>query len=84
MKSVSLFTLPLTEELVSGLEKLYPPKCPELNQSERDIFFYAGQQRLVQNLRVALEHQKNQQRADNDSNDDGRLKAFNRLAGYQE
>ena len=83
MKSVSLFTLPLTEELVSGLEKLYPPKCPGLAQSERDIFFYAGQQFLVQRLRVALDYQKHQQRTRDDSND-GRIKAFTRIAGYKE
>ena len=79
----SLFELPLTEELVEGLEKLYPPKCPELTQSERDIFFYAGQQFLVMSLRNVFEHQKAQARGSVDDNKRS-LKALNRLAGCTE
>lgn len=79
----SLFDLPLTEELVAGLEKLYPPKCPELKQSERDIFFYAGQQFLVMSLRNALEYQKNSARVSEDDKKRS-INAFNRLAGYKE
>ena len=79
----SLFDLPLTEELVAGLEKLYPPKCPTLNQDERDIFFYAGQQNLVMSLRNALEYQKNRARKSEDDNKRS-INALNRLAGYKE
>lgn len=79
----SLFDLPLTEELVEGLEKLYPPKCPELTQSERDIFFYAGQQSLVASLRHVLEHQKAQARGAVDDNKRS-IQTLNRLAGYTE
>ena len=76
--SLSLFDLPLTEELVAGLEQLFPPRCPGLLESERGIFFYTGQQRLVWSLRQALEHQKKQ--AGNTIHDQS-VRTINRLAG---
>ena len=43
----------VSKELIDLLEKLIPEKCPSLNDSERDIFFYAGQRHLVVLLRSA-------------------------------
>ena len=52
-KGKTLLDAPLTEELITLLNELYPEKCPSLAQPERDIFFYAGQRALVNLLTQA-------------------------------
>lgn len=50
--------LPLTEELVSGLDRLVPHRCPTSSQSERDIWMYAGKRALVDALLAAHKRQQ--------------------------
>lgn len=50
---------PVSKELVEFLDELIPERCPNLVESERDIFFYAGQRFLVKALRTAYDIQKN-------------------------
>lgn len=54
----TLDDLPLTEELVEGLDKLVPHRCPTASQSEREIWMYAGKRALVDALMVACKRQK--------------------------
>ena len=54
----TLYDLPLTEELVDGLGKLVPHRCPTASQSEREIWMYAGKRALVDALMVACKRQK--------------------------
>lgn len=54
----TLDDLPLTEELVDGLDKLVPHRCPAVSQSEREIWMYAGKRALVDALMVACKRQK--------------------------
>lgn len=54
----TLDDLPLTEELVEGLDKLVPHRCPAVSQSEREIWMYAGKRALVDALLVAYKRQK--------------------------
>lgn len=65
MKEVrSLLDVPMSEEMIEGLEKLFPPKCPKLDQKERDIFFYAGQVQLIEMCRSILSMQKKENKDD--------------------
>lgn len=54
----SLDDLPLSEELVSGLERLVPERCPAIDMSDRVIWLYSGKRALVKALRAAWERQK--------------------------
>lgn len=54
----TLDDLPLTEELVDGLDKLVPHRCPTASQGEREIWMYAGKRALVDALMVACKRQK--------------------------
>lgn len=57
-KVQTLDDLPLTEELVDGLDKLVPHRCPTASQSEREIWMYAGKRALVDALMVACKRRK--------------------------
>jgi hypothetical protein len=59
IKQEGILAAPVTKELVEYLEALVPERCPTLNESERDIFFYAGQRYLVSCLKTAYEIQRN-------------------------
>lgn len=54
----NLDALPLSEELVAGLERLVPERCPSLDMTDRAIWFYAGKRALATALRAAWERQK--------------------------
>jgi len=77
MKKIkSVFDAPLSQELIDILNELIPERCPDLNETERNIFFYAGQRYLVTMLNEAWNWQKR-----NISNEElGRRKA-DQLAG---
>lgn len=69
MKEVkNLIDVPMSEDMIVGLEKLFPLRCPSLSQSERDIFFYAGQVKLIEMCRQVL----NMQQKENVSDSSGR------------
>ena len=43
--------LPLTiPEFIEWLDNLYPERCPDINDSEREIWMKAGERRLVRSL----------------------------------
>ena len=49
---------PLDEALIKKLEDTIPEKCPDLIDSDREIWLYAGQRQVVRMLRaVYLEQQ---------------------------
>lgn len=50
----SLDDLPLTPDLVEGLDKLVPHRCPLPDQSEREIWMHAGKRQLVDALKTAM------------------------------
>ena len=49
---------PIDEALIKRLEEVIPEQCPDINDSERAIWMYAGQRQVVRMLRaVYLEQQ---------------------------
>jgi len=51
-------TLPLiTDDLIQGLDSLYPQRHPDLSLSDREIWYRAGQRSVVDYL---IEQQKRQ------------------------
>ena len=48
---------PITEELIKDLEDRFPAKCPDITDSDRQIWFYAGQRSIVEFLKKALKRQ---------------------------
>jgi hypothetical protein len=49
---------PLDEALIKKLEQVLPERCPDLVDSDREIWLYAGQRQVVRMLRaVYLEQQ---------------------------
>jgi hypothetical protein len=49
---------PLDEALIKKLEATIPERCPDLIDSDREIWLYAGQRQVVRMLRaVYLEQQ---------------------------
>lgn len=56
----TLASLPgLSRELVDSLDALYPERCPDVTDSEREIWMYAGARSLVRKLRIVLMQQEN-------------------------
>jgi len=47
----------ITEELLNYLEKMFPEKCAELKQSEREIFYQSGQRSVVKHIREIFKNQ---------------------------
>ena len=59
-KTNTLAAIPgLSRELVDALDALYPERCPDIMDSEREIWMYAGERRLVRKLRIILMQQEN-------------------------
>ena len=40
----------LSEELIDYLDTLFPEKCADLNQTEKEIFYQSGQRSVVNHL----------------------------------
>tara|TARA_B100000073_G_scaffold340929_1_gene341440 strand:- start:32 stop:208 length:177 start_codon:yes stop_codon:yes gene_type:complete len=40
----------IKEELIKYLDKLFPNKCADLKDTERDIFYKSGQRSVVEHL----------------------------------
>jgi len=59
IKTETILDVPVTKEIVEMLDRLVPEKCPSLIDSERDIFFYAGQRFIVKALKSAYDIQRN-------------------------
>ena len=48
----------ITDELVNYLDSLFPNKCADLQENEKEIFYKSGQRSVVTHL---IEKQKQQQ-----------------------
>lgn len=48
-------------DLVAELEKVYPARPPNLEDSERQIWFKAGQRSVVETLRSSIEQQEEEE-----------------------
>lgn len=40
----------IKEELIKYLDGLFPDKCPELKETEKEVFYKAGQRSVVNHL----------------------------------
>lgn len=49
---------PLDEELIKALEERFPSRCPKLTDSDREIWCYVGQRKVVEFLRDQYERQQ--------------------------
>lgn len=56
---------PVPEVLVHTLERLFPNKCPELNASNRQVWYDAGAVSVVSFLRHCFEEQQKRPDAKN-------------------
>lgn len=45
----------LTPELLDELAKLFPSRCPNLKDSEREVWYHAGQASVAEVLRTKYE-----------------------------
>lgn len=50
--------LDIPEQLLTDLDNMFPEKCPTIEESERDIFFYAGKRALINWLKERREMQE--------------------------
>lgn len=48
----------LSEELIEYLDTLFPEKCAELNQNDKEIFYQSGQRSVVKHLIEKFKIQK--------------------------
>lgn len=48
---------PIPADLLDTLDRLYPERCAELSQSEREVFFMAGQRSVIRCLRRVFDEQ---------------------------
>ena len=48
----------LSEELIDYLDTLFPEKCADLQQTEKEIFYQSGQRSVVKHLIEKLKLQK--------------------------
>lgn len=54
----TLDDIPLSRELIQWLEKTIPERCPDIADTERQIWMYAGKRALVRSLTAAYERQQ--------------------------
>lgn len=45
------------EDLLKELDERFPPKCPDIKDSEREIFTYKGMRDMVEFLKMVFEEQ---------------------------
>lgn len=50
---------PLSKELIDYLEATVPEKCPDISMSDREIWMYSGQRKLVRGLIEQFRQQQN-------------------------
>ena len=48
----------LKEELIDYLDSIFPEKCADLNQTEKEIFYQSGQRSVVKHLVEKFKQQK--------------------------
>lgn len=47
-------------DLIKQLDGIYPERCPNVRQDEREIWMYAGKRELVRNLKNLIESLENE------------------------
>lgn len=50
-----------SEQLIEMLDQLYPAKCPTIEESTKQIYFYAGKRDLIETLKTLLILQKEEE-----------------------
>ena len=50
---------PIPGGLIEALERRFPSRCPQVTESEREIFFYAGQVALIQWMKTTQLQRQN-------------------------
>ena len=50
----------ISEAMINRLEQLYPDKCPDLTNSEKDVWFKSGQVSVIRFLRQTYNDQLQQ------------------------
>ena len=48
----------ISEELIRYLDNLFPDKCADLKDTEKEVFYKSGQRSVVKHLREKLKLQK--------------------------
>lgn len=48
----------ISKALIEKLEKIFPPRCPTLTMSDRDVWFMCGQVDAIRYLRQQYERQR--------------------------
>jgi len=48
---------PINKELIETLEEVFPERCPNKSQTDREIWIYSGKRELVRYLKSVYEHQ---------------------------
>lgn len=58
-RAASLYDVPgLNDDLVHALDVLYPERCPDATDDEREIWMYAGARGLVRKLIIIRDQQR--------------------------
>jgi hypothetical protein len=47
----------VSQDLLTELDLTFPRKCPELHETEREIFAYKGKRDLIEFLKAVFEEQ---------------------------
>ena len=50
---------PIDEALINRLKELIPEKCPDLDEKDREIWYYSGQRSMVKMLKSVYNEQNN-------------------------
>ena len=50
---------PIDEALINRLKELIPEKCPDLDEKDREIWYYSGQRSMVKMLESVYNEQNN-------------------------
>ena len=48
---------PVDEALIKRLNEMYPEKCPDIDTTDRNIWFYSGQRSVVKMLESVYNEQ---------------------------
>lgn len=49
---------PIPKQLLDDLEARFPPRCPDIEWTDRQIWHYAGQRSVVEFLKTAYTRQQ--------------------------
>ena len=60
----------LSVDLIEALSKDYPERCPGLDMTDREVWFYAGQRDVVRNLEILRQKALKRSRQEANQNED--------------